>query len=206
MKDRRKGFTLASLLIVILVIGILSAMMMYSSSEAIATAKAAKILANLQLLRRAAIAWYVDNRDKVLPDGRVKIGGNEKPIQEFRDSTLKLSSYLSHLGATEINLNKTYGDQSTHNTNTDLGEGCYGVCDGGTVKNDRSSVVEFHRNVWYVGYRFMAGEGKVKEKIRSRQKSSGVLFGTSDAHDLSTDEDTFDVDSKRFAAVWVRVL
>lgn len=206
--ERRKGLTLISLLIVILVIGILATMMVYSSSEAVATAKAAKILANLHLLRRAAIAWYADNRDKVQSDGRVKVESKKdpKPIQELTDEEIKLSSYLSHLGATEINLNKTYNDSSTHNTNTDLGEGCYGICDGGTVKNSNSTVIEFHRNAWYVGYRFTASEGKIKEKIRSRQKSSGVLFGTSDAHDLSTGKDDFNVDSKKFAAVWVRVL
>ena len=45
---RRKGFTPVELLIVIVVIGILSAMMMISSSEAVASAKATNLIKYLQ--------------------------------------------------------------------------------------------------------------------------------------------------------------
>ncbi|MBQ3454890.1 MAG: prepilin-type N-terminal cleavage/methylation domain-containing protein [Synergistaceae bacterium] len=60
---RRKGFTLVELLIVIVVISILSAMMMMSSNEAVSSAKANNIIANLRNLKTAALAWYADNPD-----------------------------------------------------------------------------------------------------------------------------------------------
>ena len=58
---KRKGFTLLHLLIVIAVIGILSVMMLFSSTEAVTTAKASNIVANLTHIRKAVIMWYCDN-------------------------------------------------------------------------------------------------------------------------------------------------
>ncbi len=66
---KRKGFTLVELLIVIVVIGVLSAMMMLSSTEAVSSAKAADIISDLRNLKTAALAWYADNIDYV--DGKV---------------------------------------------------------------------------------------------------------------------------------------
>ena len=60
---KRKGFTLVELLIVIVVIGILSAMMMLSSTEAVTSANASNIVSNLRNLKTAALAFYVDNLD-----------------------------------------------------------------------------------------------------------------------------------------------
>ena len=60
---RRKGFTLVELLIVIVVIGILSAMMMLSSTEAVTSARASNIVSNLRNLKTAALAYYVDHMD-----------------------------------------------------------------------------------------------------------------------------------------------
>lgn len=62
---RRKAFTLIELLIVIVVIGVLAAMMLLSSTEAVTTAKASNIVANLTHIRKAVIAWYLDNIDRI---------------------------------------------------------------------------------------------------------------------------------------------
>ena len=59
--SKQKGFTLVELLIVIIVIGILTAMMILSSTESVTTAKAIKIISDLSLLKRAVNAWYLDN-------------------------------------------------------------------------------------------------------------------------------------------------
>ena len=64
-KSMRKGFTLVELLIVIVVIGILSAMMMLSSTEAVSSARAADIISDLRNLKTAALAMYADNIDAI---------------------------------------------------------------------------------------------------------------------------------------------
>lgn len=60
---RHEGFTLVELLIVIVVIGILAAMMMFASNEAISTARASNIVSDLRNLKTAVLAWYYDNRE-----------------------------------------------------------------------------------------------------------------------------------------------
>ena len=62
---KREGFTLVELLIVIVVIGVLSAMMMLSSTEAVSSARASNIISNLRNWKTAALAWYVDHIDDV---------------------------------------------------------------------------------------------------------------------------------------------
>ena len=62
---RRSGFTLVELLIVIVVIGVLSAMMMLSSTEAVSSAKASNVVSNLRNLKTAALAYYADHLDDV---------------------------------------------------------------------------------------------------------------------------------------------
>ena len=179
---KRRGFTLISMLIVIAITGILAAMMFMSSSEAIATARATAIIANLNTLKKAVTQWYMDNREKVQPNGMVKIGNTEKPVQEWKDSDIHLSSYLSASGSAGIQLaSKTTYDSELGNYSTNLVEGHYGICDGGTVKTN-GSVSEYHRNAWFVGYRFTKSEKNVIEKIRGRMTTSGVFLGTPDAH------------------------
>ena len=190
MTNNRKGFTLVELLLAIVVIGILSVMFMFSSSEAISTTKAATIVANLQTLQKATTAWYFDNMDKVDPDGRVRLSKNDvRPIQEWGDAQLQISKYIANSGAGTINFN-TKSKQTNGTQNTEMNKGCYGVCDGGNGK----------RTMWYVGYRFRDNEDAVKQKVKGRLKTFEMHFATGDAHKNN------DVDADQAAAVWLRVL
>lgn len=64
MRTKHKGFTLVELLIVIVVISILGAMMMISSSEAVSSAKASTIVSNLNAVKAAALSYYADHLNK----------------------------------------------------------------------------------------------------------------------------------------------
>ena len=65
---RRKGFTLIELMIVLVVIGILAAMMMFSSTESEEMARTTKIINDLQMLKRAALSYYADHYDEFRVD------------------------------------------------------------------------------------------------------------------------------------------
>ena len=206
----RKGLTLIEALIVTVVIAVLSALGYLGVDEYIASAEATKIIMNLHTLRKATWAWYADNREKVMPDGRVKMGtGSPQPIQNAQNS-LHLDKYLKRLGASSIKFKSATKEKITiEGTNksfergvTDLEEGCYGVCDDGTTVTikDNKFETEENRNIWYVGYRFKGNEGKVREKIRGRIKTAGGLWlGTADAHPVPA------IRTNPEEAVWLKV-
>ena len=98
-----RGFTLVELLIVIVVIGILSVMMVFSSTEAVSSAKAATIISDLRQLKTAALAYYADNLDEV---GASNWPGFDDPATE-----LKVWNYLSTNTADKI--------QSAHSSGED---------------------------------------------------------------------------------------
>ena len=200
MKMKRKGFTLIELLVVIVVIGILAAMMSLTASEFIASAKASNIIANLTTLKKATLAWYLDNLDKIVMTdqknptryaGTVLIGDKSQPVQQWKDSEIHLSSYINNMGSTGINLNNTktvkYADGTTK-TNTNMAPGYYGICDAGNGK----------RTTWYVGYCFKEDEARVREKIIGRKDSVGIWLGTADAHENKNEDNS--------AAVWMLVV
>lgn len=70
---KRSGFTLVELLIVILVIGILSTMIMMSSTEAVSSSRASNIVSNLRNVKAAALALYSDSIDTFLADPTTEI-------------------------------------------------------------------------------------------------------------------------------------
>ena len=109
MKNKRKGFTLVELLIVIVVIGILSAMMMLSSTEAVTSAKASNIVSNLRNLKTAALAYYADNLDYFSKTPTAAIS---------RDGTAGASNVLKYLGSTSSQI----ADMSNYHFGNNGGE------------------------------------------------------------------------------------
>lgn len=172
INGKRRGFTLVELLIVIVVIGILAAMMMLSSTEAVTTAKASNIIANLKALKKATLAWYMDNRNKVQEDGRVKLFSDRdpKPIQEWQDSELRISDYFNnHVQFTYNSHDPKYDPKARKNTPLDSGS--YGIYDAGLDENDKPQ-----RRIWYVGYHFKDGEDAVRDKVKKRAAVDGLFF------------------------------
>ena len=164
MTNKRKGFTLVELLIVIVVIGILSAMMMLSSTEAVSSAKANNVISNLRNLKTALISWYVDNIDRVQPNGtdkghtKYKItnvdGTGGQSLTEFvktDDGNKELLRYLNNENAINLKSDKS----------SPKNDGDYYIKD-----------VNWER--WYVWYQ-VGSDTRVKEKLASRAKSLGLV-------------------------------
>ena len=181
MLRKNKGFTLVELLIVIVVIGILSAMMMLSSTEAVNSARAATIIADLSNLKKALMVWHTDNYDRIEHNstdehaGMILVSNNTyKPIQETDIVDEIVTRYLS--GA-KIN-------QGIRGSYREMSEGSYGIYDGGQSNNANKkwsglpSGAKTGRLAWFVGYRFSKSEyNGLRKKLEGREKSLGLVFG-----------------------------
>ena len=97
----RKGFTLMELLVVVLTLGILSAVMLLSSLEAVSTADANNIINNMQQIKIATYAWYKDNLSRIIPDKsagyKIRTNGVDQLCKEFiRDHQNEILQYLDN--------------------------------------------------------------------------------------------------------------
>lgn len=185
MLRKNTGFTLAELLIVLVVIGILSAMMMMTSNEAVSSARAATILADLTNLKKALMVWHTDNYDRIDHDPTSKYAGmilaknnnNSNKNQEYNpiQETNIMDEVAMYMEGAEINKGK-------RQQNTAMSEGSYGIYDGGgtSAKNRWSGLpkgVETGRLAWFVGYSLTKSERDViYEKLKGRAKSLDLVF------------------------------
>ncbi|MBQ4401596.1 MAG: type II secretion system protein [Synergistaceae bacterium] len=183
-KHARRGFTLVELLIVIVVIRILSAMMMLSSTEAVTTAKVSNIISNMRQLKTATLEWYTDHIDYIHPSDNDQIAnykmtytddngnsstGNAKTITNVaRNDPTEITRYLSNGGSVSL-CEKKSGSARTNNMN-DLKEGSYMILDG-TVMHPAAL-----RTRWFVGYS-VPNDKRIKQKIAGRAKSLGLISG-----------------------------
>ena len=155
---KRKGFTLVELLIVIAIIGTLTALMTLSSTNATASAEAAKVVSGLRTARSAAIMYYWDHPDLQTSTVWAKGTEDDDPgVQEKFAS--EIGDYLeatpegASLGTVyTLKLIGTAGDAAS--------------------KAD-----------WYVGYT-VANNTKISDAVKARlvgQASSYGLWGITDA-------------------------
>lgn len=101
MTRKHKGFTLVELLIVIVVIGILSAMMMLSSTEAVTSAEASNIVSNLRNLKTAALSLYTDELDYA-DAGCLVVGDVSSTTDKTNGSFDKVIKYMNNSEASDF--------------------------------------------------------------------------------------------------------
>ena len=188
---KRSGFTLVELLIVIVVIGVLSTMMMLSSTEAVSSAKASNIISNLRNWKTAALEWYTDNLDKVKGNGKVlKPDGSEGNFATVY-GTENLAPYLGG--------NFDFVSLSGHSC------GYKQVKDsGGIYFTDHIS--KNNKFVWLIGYRLpdsdRASGSRVKQKLEARASGTGLLWKNGN----EIGEYTADHAHYNVGDVWIEVL
>ena len=169
-RNNRKAFTLVELLIVIVVIGVLSAMMMLSSTEAVTSAKATKIINDMTQLKKATTAWYLENHHRIGQNA-----GNVK--EEFgihvNGKITRFSDFIKGSGQAEI--------LKHINNDTSIKLGSKASDNTGDFYIIRSTGKSKY---WYVSYYLDNKSARLKEKLAARAKSIG-LFGS---NDLGTDD------------------
>ncbi|MBR0168104.1 MAG: type II secretion system protein [Synergistaceae bacterium] len=168
----KKGFTLVELLIVIVVIGILTVGMFIAASEMEATAKTAKIINDLRVLRTAFQHWYFDNSGNIQEAAsnasdkgyHLVIDGKEIRFHE----ALKSDNYgvKRYLGNSHFDLN---------NGKSDDWQNMYATVGGYSV------YLGFTNTVGYVVYRISdksdnSDYSRLRDKLKSRAKSAGLVY------------------------------
>ena len=158
--SQRKGFTLVELLIVIVVIGVLSAMMMLSSTEAVSSAKATKIISDMTNLKKAVNAWYLDNYTRIAQgvenvneEYAIKVDGKNTRFSNFIDGkgSAEFLKYISNGGSMKL------GSKNSNNT-----------ADYYILRSTGKS------KYWYISYYLGDGSSRLKDKLASRASSIGL--------------------------------
>ena len=191
----RRGFTLVELLIVIVVIGVLSAMMMLSSTEAVASAKANNIISNLHNWKKAVLEWYTDNVDRVDSNGRIK---EEYAI--YSDSA-KLSNFAENVKPSDIvrYLNSFVSSGAEY---TGSGMGKYYLKDTSGGKWSTDHIVHNNKLVWLIGYEMPKDDARIKEKLAGRAKSTGLVYKSGGNYPIPT----YTAEGSNHHRVWIEVI
>ena len=168
--SRRKGFTLVELTIIFAVISVLAAAMMLSSTEAVVTAKAAKIISDMNLIKRATMSWYMENRKLLKFAGGTsgyKVNGNTELHEYLKENSDELKDYFS---GNALAINTGPGNyQDTKNNNK-----YYAPLGGYAVYMGKSNTV------CYVVYKISENnkaseETRLKEKLQAKAKQAGLI-------------------------------
>lgn len=161
--QRRRAFTLVELLIVMVVIGVLSTMMMAASNEMVTSAKAAKIVNDLNQLKKAVLGWYLGNFERFnISTNGFKVDGKTE-VHEFLSQAAHSPEVKDFISSNNFSLN-----EGKKNYTTDLyaKEGGFSIYMG--YQNTRC----------YVVYKISdnaQAQTRLKEKLKGRAKSAGLI-------------------------------
>ncbi len=160
MKKMRKGFTLVELLIVIGVIGILSAMAMIGGSEANSIAQANKIVEEFRIIGAAMNMYYADNRKEIETEA-AKISGADVPgkIKEGIAAYMKdTSSIVADASATAA-----------------------------TTEGKYTIIVS--KGAWWLGYKLPAANSKVAKILENKSSSESLRNAMVDEEETAATTD-----------------
>ncbi len=195
---KRKAFTLAELLIVIVVIGVLSTMMLFSSTSFLSSSRATKIIADLTTFKRALIHFYVDNHDKVKrnKNGLYLLDNAVFGVQTMGD----LMKQKPYLVTRYIDNSQNKFDKDNYSVNSK--PGTYRFEDSGQVNNRKS---------WFIAYTLTPSElsSGVGEKL-AKKASFLKLYssqGTTGSNKEGVNAKKVDIKSYNGEErVWMKVL
>ena len=163
MKDKRKGFTLVELLIVMVVIGVLAAMMMFSSTEAEKSARAQTIINNFNQIHKAVNAWYFDNMHRIVTNGNA---GQYNILDTDGKTKLAFKKFVQeHSGEITKYLASNTSITLTGKEDKALRAGDY-------------LLIDSHYKYWYVCYDTGTDKG-LQSRLAGKAVSMG-LFGFND--------------------------
>ena len=182
----KKGFTLVELLIVIVVIGVLSAMMMLSSTEAVSSAKANNIISNMRNIKTAVLSWYTDNLDRIKMNSskqyQIDTNGTKQHFSNFIDDhASEILAYLNN----DSSIIMRSKNSAANNT------GDYTLA---AVNNAKQ---------WYICCNLGTPATSLKEKIASRAKSLGLLGSIEKLNDTAP---TADYTNQKFVCLPILTL
>ena len=167
---KRRGFTLVELLIIIAVIGVLASMMMISSGDTVASAKASNIISNMRNMKAADLSLYIDKMDKWAVTGHK--ADSAKSITELKPTAPTIAEVMKYMSTSEID-----GAQE---------EGEYNIVCADASTEDDTDYSSYADRDWFISYTFpkagttgSASANKIKERLADRAKSIG-LSGTKD--------------------------
>ena len=168
---RHKGFTLLEMLVIIVIMGILSAAMYLSVINISASADANNIINNMILLKQATLLWYKSNLSRIVYDSKAKVcyvttNGTKQNFNDFvRDHKDEILRYVDNRNSLVM--------RSKRDGTNKMGD--YTLI---SVKDDKQWYIYYNTGVTNDIIKNYGSESpalKVKEKLSGRAEGLGIL-------------------------------